>query len=118
MLFNLLTIQTYNELLVTRIKGINHHSKNIVDVNIAFYAILKLLISPKLVLSGSTKICGIIFPSTQTAGDAICYDQQYIMRPKSVRYANCIWHFSIKTDSWLSGKLYVVGTLSNLGLIL
>ena len=41
MLFNLLTIQIYNELLVTRIKGIKHHSKNIVDTNIAFYEILK-----------------------------------------------------------------------------
>jgi hypothetical protein len=81
MLFNLLTIQTYNELLVTRIKGINHHSKNIVDINIAFYAIPKFLISPKLELSGSTKICGI-FPSTQTAGDAICYVFEHLTSPK------------------------------------
>jgi len=65
MFFNLMTIQTYNELPVTRIKGINNHSKNIVDINIAFYAILKPLISPKLELSGSTKICGIIISRVQ-----------------------------------------------------
>ena len=35
-----------------------------------------------------------------------------------MRYLNYICHKSIKSDSWESGKISVVGTPSNLGLIL
>jgi hypothetical protein len=35
-----------------------------------------------LKISGSEKVCDIIFPGSQAAGDAICYKSEHLTSPK------------------------------------